>query len=175
MLPYLEQQDLYDEYDFSQPWNSPKNAKLANRMPKVFRFHGASSDSESTTNYLAVVGEKTFWPGATSRTPEQLASNAKEKIAVVENHGQNIHWMEPRDLMFSDMSFEINSPNGISSKYENPAALMQDFSLRKLESDLSTEDLQAMLDVTKNSGKSGKSGWKPLRDGRDRKENEPPN
>lgn len=29
LLPYLEQEALYDQYDFSEPWDGPNNRKLA--------------------------------------------------------------------------------------------------------------------------------------------------
>ena len=28
ILPYLDQQQLYDQYDFSEPWNGPNNQQL---------------------------------------------------------------------------------------------------------------------------------------------------
>ena len=36
ILPYIEQQALYDQYDFSQPWDSPTNIKLLDQMPDCF-------------------------------------------------------------------------------------------------------------------------------------------
>lgn len=36
ILPYLEQQTLYDRYDFNEPWDGPHNSQLAALMPPVY-------------------------------------------------------------------------------------------------------------------------------------------
>ena len=36
ILPYLGCKDLYDQFDFRQPWNGSKNAALAEQTPAVF-------------------------------------------------------------------------------------------------------------------------------------------
>ncbi len=36
ILPYINEQALYEQYDFSVPWNSPHNSRLNDRMPDMF-------------------------------------------------------------------------------------------------------------------------------------------
>ena len=36
VLPYLEEQALYDQFKLDEPWDSPHNRKLIEKMPKVF-------------------------------------------------------------------------------------------------------------------------------------------
>ncbi|KKL58567.1 hypothetical protein LCGC14_2224090, partial [marine sediment metagenome] len=36
ILPYMEEDELYDAYSFDEPWNGPNNIRLANRMPAGF-------------------------------------------------------------------------------------------------------------------------------------------
>ena len=38
ILPFLDEQALYDKYDFDEPWNGPNNSKLADSMPPVYSF-----------------------------------------------------------------------------------------------------------------------------------------
>jgi len=61
ILPYIEQNELFKEYRFDEPWDGPNNRKLASRMPKVYALHGEERPDNVTTNYLAVVGPETFW------------------------------------------------------------------------------------------------------------------
>ena len=37
ILPYLEEEELYDSIDLTKPWYHPDNLALANRMPWVYR------------------------------------------------------------------------------------------------------------------------------------------
>ena len=117
ILPFLEEQELFAEYDFTQPWNSESNSKLADRMPKVYASHGEYRSGVTTTNFLAVVGANTLWPGASSRTSDEIIDDPFSTIMLVENHGQNVHWMEPRDLQFETMSFRVDSPAGLSGHH----------------------------------------------------------
>jgi Protein of unknown function (DUF1559) len=171
ILPYLESQELFKRYDFTQPWNSEANLRLATEMPRTYAFHGEYEAGTVTTNYLAVVGANTVWPGASSRTTDEITDQHSTTIMLVENAGENVHWMEPRDLHVDSMSFVVNNPKGVSSKYLAPAVAMLDDSLRRLEDELPESVFRAMLTV--NGGElieSTGKGWRLLPDGRLREE-----
>ena len=133
LLPYLDQQELYSQYDLSEPWNGPRNSRLASRMPEIYALHGEHRPGVAVTNYLAVVGPETIWPGSTTLSSKNVPDGTSSTILVVENLGAGIHWMEPRDLSLAEMSFRLNSPEGISSNYAEPAVVMLDGSLHKLK------------------------------------------
>jgi hypothetical protein len=85
ILPFIEQNDLFKEYRFDEPWNGPDNRKLAERMPRLFGF--ADSAGSTTTNYLAVVGAETMWPGAEARKSNEIKDGSSQTILIVENNG----------------------------------------------------------------------------------------
>jgi hypothetical protein len=169
LLPYLEQYALYEQYDFSQPWDSPKNLALADKMPEVYALHGNYEPGLTITNYLAVVGPETMWPGPAPRQAEEITDEISSTILVVENVGAGVHWMSPRDLAFSSMSFAMNSPQGVSSKYVDPAVAMTDGSIRRLSKDLPPSALKALLTVAGGEEVRQHEGrFDLLPDGRDR-------
>ncbi len=101
-------------YRFDEPWNSPNNSKLHGDVPKNFRCVADEDAPAGTTNYVAVVGSETMWPGATSRKLSDVTDGTSNTILVAEVVGLNIPWLEPRDLDFATMKFELNSRTGES-------------------------------------------------------------
>ena len=125
ILPYIEQDSLFKRYRFDEPWDGPNNRLLAREMPKTLAFTGTDR-STTVTNYLAVVGAGTMWPGATGRKFTEIKDGPSNTILIVENNGLGVHWMEPRDLAFDTMPFGIDSPDGVSSWYKYPAVVTAD-------------------------------------------------
>jgi hypothetical protein len=72
---------------------------------------------------------------------------------LVDNNGLTVHWMEPRDLNFADMSFEVQSANGVSSRFANPALAMVDSSIRWLDQGTSPGAVRAMLTANGSDGR----------------------
>ncbi len=64
ILPFMEQKELYDAYDFAEPWDGPNNRKLASRIGSIYLRSGLDSGQAQTTSFVAVVGPQTAWPGS---------------------------------------------------------------------------------------------------------------
>lgn len=168
ILPYIEQNELFREYDFCEPWDGPNNRKLADRMPRIYALHEMHQPGNVEANYLVVVGDETVWPGANTRSHAEVTDAPSETVLMVENLGAGVHWMEPRDLSFSEIAF--NRPNGISSQYNDPAVAMVDGSLYRLTTDLSPATLRGLMTIRGGEKLSfhGPGGWQRLPDGRRR-------
>ena len=168
ILPFIEQDSIFKRYKMDEPWDGPNNRQLADPMPRTFGFPVRGKKGSVVANYLAVVGAETMWQGAKSRTSEPK-DGAANTILIAENFGLDVHWMEPRDLNFADMSFELQKPDGISSRYKVPAVAMADTTIRTLQPGLDPNVLRAML--TADGGEKiadTPDGWKIVEDGRDR-------
>jgi hypothetical protein len=55
LLPYLDQQPLYDEFNFNEPWDSPHNQQLISSMPAIFRSPNYPNTTDGKTVYLGIV------------------------------------------------------------------------------------------------------------------------
>jgi hypothetical protein len=99
ILPYLGQESLYGKYDFSEPWDGPHNRQLVDKMPSVFRCP-ASKDMSPVTNYVAITGPGTVWPGSESCSARDVRD--AETVLLVEIADSDICWMEPRDLRLDE-------------------------------------------------------------------------
>lgn len=133
LLPYLEENDLYDQYDFSQPWDSPKNLAVAEKMPEVFRDPAREGPPDHFTDYAAITGKAAiFQPGAASMKsaddfPACLSAGKKVGLASVTDGTSNtilfatvdpsrkIPWTKPEDIVLDDAFPGIGKPAGIGA------------------------------------------------------------
>lgn len=153
LLPFIDQKELYKQYNFDEPWDSPENRKLLDQRPAIYSIHDLDKMSGSEANYLVVVGKNTAWPTNGSIRFDDISDGTENTILVVENIGSGIHWTQPADLNFDSMSFDLASspPNGISSRYLPAGAVLADGSLHTLSaSEFPPARLRAM--VTANTG-----------------------
>lgn len=97
ILPYVEEQALYDAYDFSEPWDGPNNSKLANQMPRIFH---SPSEPKSTafTNIVAITGPGTAFPGYTSTTLSDFVDGPENTILLTEIANSKLPWLRPSDI-----------------------------------------------------------------------------
>jgi prepilin-type processing-associated H-X9-DG protein len=119
LLPYLERNDLYEQYNFNEPWDSPANRKITARALKVFQCPSQPHSEEPNTSYMMVVGPHTISDGPHSRKVSEITDGASNTIMLVEVADSGVRWAEPKDLNVNDLDFKINSPDhpGIGSRH----------------------------------------------------------
>jgi hypothetical protein len=96
IMPYLGYYSFREQYDYSSPWNSAKNRNWSDRGVSAFVCPSEPREGMHFTNYVAVIGPETMWPGSESaHRPEIVNADA---ILIVEYPESDIPWNEPRDL-----------------------------------------------------------------------------
>ena len=150
LLPYLQggkYRKLFEQYRFDEPWNSPHNSAVGEQMPDLYRCPASNAPHE--TNYAAVIGEHTAWPGAAASTGK-FPDGSSKTIVVVETAGQGIHWLEPRDVSFEDASQGVNAraERGITSSHGDVASVMTgDGCVELLGKEVSPATVRALLTI----------------------------
>lgn len=171
ILPCLSENQLFRGYQPSAAWDAAANEPLLGQMPRTFAFHEEHRDGLSITNYLVVVGPETAWPGSVGLRSRDVEDGLAGTVMIVENRS-GVPWTEPRDLLFATMSFELSSPDGISSKYRDPAVVTLDGTVRRLRPGMSPDTLRAIL-TANGREEVRENGWEVLNDGRLREPERP--
>ena len=73
LFPSLGHRDLFDQYDFSQPWDRAKNLRLLDRMPAVYHDPIHGDKPGRFTHYAVLVGRPTGPKLAGSNRPGRTA------------------------------------------------------------------------------------------------------
>lgn len=109
ILPYLEQNPLYNAYKLDEPWDGPNNSKLIDKMPLVY----ASPESKSKTSpsYFVFTGKHMIFDGTKGIDFPQITDGTSNTIMAVEAV-RDIPWTKPEDIPF-DPPGNIGDPSVI--------------------------------------------------------------
>jgi hypothetical protein len=153
IMPFLDGNDFYQQYRFDEPWDSPHHQQIAKRYENI-RFHcpsGPHGTGNPLTNYVVIVGDQTAFPGSSTTSLSDFIDGEDNTLMLVEIRDSGIHWMEPRDLTFNEMSFTPNDASrpSISSPHRiGPAVVFAD-SIRsyRVQSTVRAETLRAFATI----------------------------
>jgi hypothetical protein len=99
LLPYLEEKALYDQFHLDEPWDSPNNKKLIDRMSSAYRSPGSKLTEPGRTNYVVAVGQGTVFgekQGVKIKDITDGTSNTLMLVEVDDDHA--VIWTKPDDL-----------------------------------------------------------------------------
>jgi len=112
LLPYLERQELYEEFRLEEPWDSDHNKTLIEKMPEVFRVTGIKEPGRTSVHIP--VGEGTLFSGTEPPTLDSITDSPESTIlAVVADPGTADIWTKPGGLQ-TDMNDPVRSFAGDS-------------------------------------------------------------
>jgi hypothetical protein len=115
LLPFLQQQPLYDKFRLNEPWDSPHNKALIRFMPQVFRTPADPADS-TTTRMVTIVGEGTlFDPALKQRMADVRDGTAQTLLIIHVGRDKAVPWTKPEDVRF-DPSQPLACLGTISSR-----------------------------------------------------------
>lgn len=119
ILPFMEQKELHDLYDFNEPWDGPHNRLLLRKEPRIFVCpfdydYQIQNSKSGHTSYLAIVGENTPWKGAEPTKLSDMRDGCCNTILAIDVSNSDVAWTEPRDIKLDAFS-EITNPDSATT------------------------------------------------------------
>ncbi len=157
LLPFVERQDLYQQYNFNEPWDSPNNMRVAQQIPSVFKCPSApdSGPGANLTHYVVVLSGKPVGNkprdslfGENSWTKFRDITDGTSNTLMVVEVRDPVPWTQPdADLHYDQIGLQIDSgPNSLGSYHPGGAMVsMADGSVRFLSHGLDPETLRLMI------------------------------
>jgi hypothetical protein len=99
ILPFLEQQELYNEFKLDEPWDSPHNIRLLSRRPSAYAPPGSKAGVIPGDHTLVqvFVGKGTIFENPEGAELKDVDGGTNQTILFVEG-GKPVPWTKPEDL-----------------------------------------------------------------------------
>jgi prepilin-type processing-associated H-X9-DG protein len=137
ILPYMEEQALYDKIDLTKPWDDPANAEARATVVHTYSCPSQPLDPGKTA-YLAIASPQGMLQPGEKRSLASITDGTANTIAVIEVPAEHaVHWMSPTDASEA-VVLGMNS----KSKLPHPGgahAAMGDGRVQFLSADLPAE------------------------------------
>jgi prepilin-type processing-associated H-X9-DG protein len=146
ILPYLEQEALYQKFHLDEPWDSPHNKALLAEMPMTYRCPSEPSPERTTTSYVGFAGTETMFGTERGVHFTEVTDGTANTILVVETKDK-IPWTKPEDL-----PYDRNQPVTMPGSYHPGGfnALFADGSVRFIRNSINELTLRGL--ITRSGG-----------------------
>ena len=120
ILPYIEQQNLFNKFNQNEPWDGPTNKPLLSFMPKMYLSSGNYDvNTAFKTTFLAPVAKETIFSPAGGVTKNSVSDGLSNTILIADvDDDFATEWTRPVDLNVNPQNPALGLTNS------NPAGFM---------------------------------------------------
>lgn len=102
LLPYLEENALYQEFHLDEPWDSEHNKKLVNRMPRIYANANLTLE-QGKTAFAGVRRPDAIFAGEKGIQFQEITDGTSNTVMVIEIEPANaVVWSKPDDFTPDD-------------------------------------------------------------------------
>lgn len=141
ILPFMEEQALYQEFHLDEPWDSEHNIKLLDRMPGYYSHPDFETPNGKTVFQVPVGTGVMFDVDKQTRFRDVLDGLSNTIMVLTTDADSAVEWTKPQDL---EIDLE-NPTNSLGIVNGATAVLMGDGALRFLADPMDGDNVKAML------------------------------
>jgi hypothetical protein len=142
ILPFVEEQTLFNQFKLDEPWDSEHNKKLIEKMPKLYATPGSKVAEKHMTNYVTVRGKDTAFPPGQATTMAHIRDGTSNTAMVLEVDDEHaVIWTKPDDFE-PDKDDPLKGVVGLRNR--KFLVLMGDAAVLTLSDTLSKETIKAL-------------------------------
>jgi len=105
LLPYFDQQALYEQFHLDEPWDSAHNMPLSQTLPSVYVDPSATLPPGDTVFHAAVGDGLALMPGEQNKF-SMFTDGTSNTIMIYEsNRNESVPWSKP-----ADAEIDLNAP-----------------------------------------------------------------
>lgn len=170
VLPFLDQEPLYREYDQDVAWDVAPNDVLQKNVVAAYGCPGRPAKFDNQRRFLAsysaVTGAGAVFENNKFRSAATITDGVSNTLMVVETCGAPMIWTQPHDVDIDTNPIGVNlsgttrhRSSGMLSSYhlDGANALLADGSVRFVSQDTSPDVLQALM--TRDGDESLPQEW----------------
>jgi uncharacterized protein (TIGR03067 family)/prepilin-type processing-associated H-X9-DG protein len=142
ILPYIGENDLYNEFKLDEPWDSAHNKKLIEKMPSIYEPVAGGKKGQGQTYYQVFTGPDTPFDGANKITLNGITDGTSNTILAVEAK-DSVTWTKPADLTMPKDKDKLPGLGGLFKSGMN--VLFFDGSVRFMPNDVRAESFRKLV------------------------------
>ncbi len=150
ILPYIEEGALYEEFHLNEPWDSPHNRALIERMPQVYASTNVPQTTEQgLTFYRGISGDQgifTVKPDGKGRRIAEIWDGTSNTIMAGEA-AEPVIWTKPEDIPVPEDPVRLIEIFGGEQRPGGANALFSDGSVRFLSEAIDPMVLRAIMTI----------------------------
>jgi prepilin-type processing-associated H-X9-DG protein len=143
ILPYIDQQGLYNKFKLDEPWDSPHNKALLMEMPSPYVCPSRAAVEPFTTTYQVFTGRGALFEDGKDTKIADVTDGTTNTIMAVEAD-RAVPWTKPDDLPFDPAA----PPSFFGAGSKHPGgfnALFADGSVRFMKISVGAQTFRALI------------------------------
>ncbi|MBC8352427.1 MAG: DUF1559 domain-containing protein [Planctomycetes bacterium] len=156
LLPFLDQQTMFQQYDFNEPWDAPENQFAVSTDVPTYRCPSDPTSAPTDTSYVVLTGPGTIFEEGKDPSIRNIIDGTSNTIMAVELSGSGINWCEPKDLDVAEFVAMFGTSRTGMSSSPHPGGL------NVLMADGSVQFLSFNIDATLAEALATCNGQEPV-------------